>query len=168
MSVDAEALDESLAALCRAELLHDIGEERYRFWHPLTQEVAYGTLLASQRVPLHAAVARAMLHLNPDRLDEQAALVASHFERAQEAVEAARWHYRAGGWALRTDLAEARRRWQQALVLLRGAEEAPEALELRVQTQIRVIQAGSRLESTRVKRRSSWSKVGRSPSGWVT
>ena len=144
MSVGAEALEEILATLCRAELLHDIGDERYRFWHPLTQEVAYGTLLATQRVPLHAAVAGAMLHLNPDRLDEQAALVASHFERAQEVVEAARWHFRAGAWAMRSDLAEARRRWQQALGLLRGAEETPEALRLRVRTQTRLIQSGAR------------------------
>jgi adenylate cyclase len=144
MSLEAEALEEILATLCRAELLHDLGDERYRFWHPLTQEVAYGTLLANQRVPLHAAVARALLHLNPDRLDEQAALVASHFERADEAVEAARWHYRAAGWALRTDLAEARRRWQHGLVLVRGAEENSEALRLRVQIQTRLIQSGAR------------------------
>ena len=145
MSVDTEALDESLAALCRAELLHDIGDERYRFWHPLTQEVAYNTLLTTQRIPLHAAVARAMLHLSPDRLDEQAALVASHFERAQEPVEAARWHFHAAGWGLRADLAEARRCWQQALVLLRGAEDTPDALRLRLRTQIRLIQYGARV-----------------------
>jgi class 3 adenylate cyclase len=145
MSVDAEVLDESLTTLCRAELLHDIGDERYRFWHPLTQEVAYGTLLATQRDPLHAAVARAMVKLYPDRLDEQAALVAIHFERAHEVVESARWHFRAAGWALRTDFAEACHRWRQTLVLLRGAEETPDALQLRVQTHVRLIQAGARL-----------------------
>ena len=53
--------------------------------------------------------------------------------------------YRAGGWALRTDLAEAMRRWQQAASSSAGAEETPEALELLVQTNIRLIQYGSRL-----------------------
>lgn len=137
----------ALRALCAGEFLqeqslHPVPE--YRFWHPLTQEVAYGSLLTERRARLHAAVARAIVELEPDRLDERAALVASHFKRAGEALEAGRWSTRAGYWALRTDLAEAQRRWREALDLLAAAEETSESLELRVQTQTRLIQYGAR------------------------
>ena len=50
------------------------------FRHPLTREVAYGTQLADRRAATHAAAARAMIELDPDRHDELAALVADHME----------------------------------------------------------------------------------------
>ncbi|MGH9037378.1 MAG: ATP-binding protein, partial [Acidimicrobiia bacterium] len=56
----------ALAALCAAEFLQEetAGEEAaYRFWHPLTQEVAYSTLLAGARRRLHAAAAGAIIAL---------------------------------------------------------------------------------------------------------
>ncbi|MGH9008365.1 MAG: hypothetical protein ACRDYF_00785, partial [Acidimicrobiia bacterium] len=57
-------LDAALAALCAAELLQETGGlSEYRFWHPLTQEVAYGTLLGAARQRLHAAVAQAIVAL---------------------------------------------------------------------------------------------------------
>ena len=69
------------------------------FRHPLTREVAYGTQLAERRAATHAAAARAMIELEPDRLDELAALVAHHIEEGGETLEAARWHARAAHWA---------------------------------------------------------------------
>ena len=50
------------------------------FRHPLTREVAYGTQLADRRAATHAAAARATIELEPDRLDELAALIADHME----------------------------------------------------------------------------------------
>ena len=55
-------------------------ERVFAFRHPLTREVAYGTQLGDQRAATHAATARALIELNPDRHDELAALIASHME----------------------------------------------------------------------------------------
>jgi adenylate cyclase len=140
-------LEETLPALCAAELLQEVGRRpvaEYRFWHPLTQDVAYQGLLTERRARLHAAVAGAIIELDADRLDEQAALVASHWERAGRHLEAARWNMRAGGWALRSDLAEARRRWRTAVDLLSKVEESPESLEIGVGARIRLMQFGAR------------------------
>jgi predicted ATPase/class 3 adenylate cyclase len=54
----------------------------YRFKHVLTQEVSYESLLAHQRKALHDVVGRAIERHHTDGLDEHAARLAHHFERA--------------------------------------------------------------------------------------
>ncbi len=142
-----EPLDDALRALCRAELLqegdgHPGGE--YRFWHPLTQEVAYGTLLGGRRVQLHAAVARAIIEAEPDRLNERAALVAAHFDQAGDDLEAARWNARAATWALRSDVGESMRRWRAVLAHLAQTAETEETLRLGITTRSLLAQWGVR------------------------
>jgi tetratricopeptide (TPR) repeat protein len=142
-----EALAGPLSALCAAELLQEAQRypvAEYRFWHPLTQEVAYGTLLGGRRTRLHAAVAEALIEHEPARLDERAAVVAWHWERAGHSEEAARWNLRAGAFALRSDVTEAQRRWRAACDLLEAADETPERLGLRVQALTRLLQYGAR------------------------
>jgi adenylate cyclase len=137
----------ALAALCAAEFLQEetAGDEAgYRFWHPLTQEVAYSTLLAGARRRLHAAAARAIIDLEPVRLDERAALVASHWERAGDDLEAARWNSRAAVWALRSDLTEAMRRWRAVLPHLAKVPETEEVLRLGIGARVRLSQFGNR------------------------
>ncbi|MGH8972673.1 MAG: ATP-binding protein [Acidimicrobiia bacterium] len=141
------ALEDALSALCAAELLQETAQDtmaEFRFWHPLTQEVAYGTLLSDRRRRLHAGVAEALHEQQPDRLDELAAVLAWHWERAGRHHEAARWNLRAGGWALRSDLSEARRRWRAAVDLLAMAEDSPESHELGLRARIRLLQFGAR------------------------
>ena len=58
----------------------------YAFKHPLTQEVAYHSQLGERRAAVHAAVARAVEALDPERLDERAALLAQHWESARRAA----------------------------------------------------------------------------------
>jgi predicted ATPase/class 3 adenylate cyclase len=70
-------------------------EVEYAFKHPLTQEVAYGSQLADRRRLAHAAVARLLEEQEAVKLDEQAPLLAHHWESAGEVVAAARWHRRA-------------------------------------------------------------------------
>jgi class 3 adenylate cyclase/tetratricopeptide (TPR) repeat protein len=149
MGRTAEALEDSLSALCAAELLQEAQRyptAEYRFWHALTQEVAYGTLLIQRRARLHAAVAEAMIELDADRLDEKAGVVAWHWEQAGRPLEAARWSYRAANFALRSDLAEAMRRLRATIGLLDFAavEPGPEALALGVRSRMRLAQVGSR------------------------
>src|SRR5262249_62118434 len=92
----------ALQALARAELIYEPAlypEAEYAFKHPLTQEVAYGSQLGERRKRVHAAVAHAIEATSAEKLDEQAALVAHHWERAGEALVAANWHARAADWA---------------------------------------------------------------------
>jgi class 3 adenylate cyclase/DNA-binding IscR family transcriptional regulator len=75
------ALDELLAAgyLYRQALYPQL---EYAFEHPLTRDVAYGSLLGERRASAHAAVARAIEEQSGDRLEEQSAVIAHHYEQA--------------------------------------------------------------------------------------
>jgi predicted ATPase/class 3 adenylate cyclase/tRNA A-37 threonylcarbamoyl transferase component Bud32 len=66
-----------------------------RFDHVLTQEVSYDSLLGHQRKTLHGMVGRAIERRHPDGLDEKAALLAHHFERAGAWPEAVHYGRRA-------------------------------------------------------------------------
>ncbi len=96
------------------------------FRHPLTREVAYGTQLAEQRASTHAAVARAMIALNPDRHEELAALIANHLEEGGETLEAARWAARAAHWAGNSRPNDALRLWRSVTELVAGLDPSPE------------------------------------------
>src|SRR5262249_30514844 len=88
----------ALHALTSAEFLYQevlYPDAVYAFKHPLTQEVAYRSQLAEQRTRVHGVVARAIEELESEKLDERAALLAYHWERAGDSREAAKWHRRA-------------------------------------------------------------------------
>jgi class 3 adenylate cyclase/tetratricopeptide (TPR) repeat protein len=111
-----EQLFSALRNLCRAELLHErtlYPTAEYAFSHPLTEEVAYRSQLGNQRAAAHAAVADALESLEPDRLDELSALIASHCERAGQLEAAIPWHARAAGWAGQSHPADALRHWRR-------------------------------------------------------
>ena len=127
--LDESALNEELRALVAAEFLFERAPEpasTYAFRHPLTQEVAYRSQLREHRAPLHAAAAKAIADHYPDQLDERAALVAHHWERAGEALEAARWYARAAAWSGFNDPSEALRHWQRVVEL---SDELPASAE---------------------------------------
>lgn len=94
-------LAEALMALVGGEFLveHSLyPEAECAFKHPITQEVAYRSLLSDRRERLHADVARAIEAADAERLDEGAALLAYHWENAGEQLVAATWHARAARW----------------------------------------------------------------------
>jgi len=113
----------------------DLPGAEYAFKHPLTQEVAYGSPLAERRALTHAAVARAIAELYPEKIEERAALLAHHWECAGDGAEAARWHARAAEWAGANDPGEALRHWTKVRDLVGKLPEseilAPLALEAR-------------------------------------
>jgi adenylate cyclase len=128
-----ETLAAALDALARAEFLHETAlypEAEYAFKHPLTQEVAYRSLLGERRRQIHDAVARAIERTYPEKLDERAALVAHHWECAGDRLEAARWHHQAGRWVRARNVPEAMRHWRRARELLREVPESEGALRL--------------------------------------
>jgi class 3 adenylate cyclase/tetratricopeptide (TPR) repeat protein len=144
-------LADALAALEAAEFVHaqslyPVAE--YAFAHPLTQEVALGSQLQVQRRRTHAAVARAIQQLEPDLLDERAALVAHHYDEAGEELEAARWHARAATWVGTRDQEGTFRHWQRVrdlLVALPADRETPETVGLHLSACVQMVGGGWRL-----------------------
>jgi class 3 adenylate cyclase/tetratricopeptide (TPR) repeat protein len=149
----AAGLDEAEMAGALGELI-DAGflyeaemypEQVFAFRHPLTREVAYGTQLADQRAATHAAAARAMIELNPDRHDELSALIADHLRQGREALEAARWSARAAHWAGHSRPRESLRLWHEVMDLVSGLEEDDETAALAVNSRLLQLQFAWRI-----------------------
>ena len=112
--LDGEA---ELGELIAAELVDQVRftpHAEYAFHHPLIRTVAYETQLKSDRVELHRRLATAIEQRHPDSLDENAALIAEHFEAADDLRAAFGWHMRAGAWAQSRDIRAARVSWERA------------------------------------------------------
>jgi adenylate cyclase len=138
----------SLDALQRSEFIYEEAlypAAEYAFKHPLTQEVAYTSQLTDRRRNTHAAAARAIVELYPDKQDEQAALLAHHWEEAGEALEAARWHARAAGWVGVGDPAQSVRHWQQVRELVQRLPETEESASLRMFSCLLMLRFGWRV-----------------------
>ena len=100
--------------------------------------------MRERRSTLHRGVARAIVETDAGRLDERAALLATHFEKAGDGLEAARWNNRAADFAVRHDLGESTRRWMAALDHLAAAPEDEEALRIKVRSLYSLIRFGAR------------------------
>ncbi|HEU4599815.1 MAG TPA: hypothetical protein VFS26_08715, partial [Solirubrobacterales bacterium] len=134
-----EDLEAALGELIQAGFVFEAElypERVFAFSHPLTREVAYGSQLSAQRAATHAATARALIDLNPDRHDELAALIANHFEEGREPLEAARWFARAAHWAGHSQPHDALRLWRKVTDLVAEVEESEETLALAVSSRL--------------------------------
>jgi adenylate cyclase len=134
--LSAGDLSAALVGLERAEFIFERSlypEPEYAFRHPLTQEVALHSQLSDRRRRAHAAIAGAIAELRASRLDEEAGVLAYHWEEAGQALEAARWHRRAARWTEETDPSESIRRCYKVRSLLAGAVDSPETIALRVE-----------------------------------
>jgi adenylate cyclase len=92
--------------------------------------VAYGSQLGERRARIHERVARAIEERFPEKLDEQAALIASHWDHAGKAREAAEWHRRAAIWVRLNNAPESLRYWSRVRELLGRVPESPETIAL--------------------------------------
>jgi class 3 adenylate cyclase/tetratricopeptide (TPR) repeat protein len=145
---DPAALESPLRELIDAGFLYEAElypERLLAFRHPLTREVAYGSQLADQRGPLHAATAWALLEASPDRHDELAALVAHHLEEAREIREAARWSARAAYWTGHSQPREAQRLWRKTMELAEELEEDEESAALAASSRLQQLDYAWRL-----------------------
>jgi adenylate cyclase len=107
--------------------------------------VAYGSQLRERRARVHAAVAEALETLHAEALDEKAALLAHHWEKAGEPLEAARWHHRAAQWMFLKDPAHTLPHAQKVRELLAEVPESPETLELRIEALRSILVSASQL-----------------------
>ncbi len=117
----------------------------YAFKHPLTQEVAYDSQLTESRGRVHATVAKAIEAAHPEELDDQATLLAHHWEQAGNAPESARWHARAAQWSGVASALQALRHWQQVRELLAEEAETPEASALGMQACLHILSSASQM-----------------------
>jgi adenylate cyclase len=96
---------------------------RYAFRHPLVREVAYGSLLVQRRKALHARIASVLLHDTERSRTLEAAIVAHHFECADEPVQAAEYYRLAANHAGYAHTEQSYTYWQKAAEL---ASKRPE------------------------------------------
>jgi adenylate cyclase len=123
---DAPALREALQALKDTELVYEQSlypVAEYLFKHPLTHEVALASQLQERRRRLHAAVARVIEAAHAGDLDQQAALLAHHWEESADLPQAVRWHRRAAEWAGARDPIVGVRHWQKVRDLGRSLDD---------------------------------------------
>ena len=98
-------LEAHLQELQRLEFLYErtgVEEPTYVFRHPLTQEVAYASLLMAHRQTLHAAVGRALEALYVDRLEEACDRLAYHYAHTDNAAKAIEYLTRSAEKAARS------------------------------------------------------------------
>ena len=129
-------LGEALQELKNGEFLYEQSlypVTEYAFKHPLTQEVARGSQLQERRAQTHAKVAGAIEAAQPERLNENAALLAHHYEEAGQLDQAARYHRLAALWLLKSDASESRAHWHHLLELLGSMPETPEWQRIEVE-----------------------------------
>ena len=146
--LEPSVLQDALRALVAGEFVFEqelYPESVYAFTHPLTQEVAYGSQLGQRRAAAHAAVARAIVEQHPDRLDERAALLALHWEGANEPLEAARSHAQAGAWVGTTDPTAALGHWRKVRELADALPDTEETAALGLSARLFALGAGWRL-----------------------
>lgn len=104
----------------------------YIFKHALIQDEAYMSLTRNERKRLHRLVARVLERLNAAELDENAALLAYHFERADEPRQTFAYLQRAADWARRGAAYR-----EQAALLKRAIEIAETADETELLSRLR-------------------------------
>ncbi len=135
---ELELLDSSadMGELIAAELVDQVRftpHVEYTFHHPLIRTVAYQSQLKADRAELHRRLATALEQRRPDSLDENAALIAEHFEAAYDLHAAFGWHMRAAGWAQSRDIRAARIGWERARTVAdRLPADAPGRAPMRI------------------------------------
>jgi predicted ATPase len=120
----------ALAALRRRELIYKresstfTGTAEYTFKHAILRGVTYENILKRDRRRLHREAAEWLVGCSGGRVEEHAAVIAEHFERARETARAAEWYGRAGGQARASYAPEAAIGfYSKALDFARGAPE---------------------------------------------
>ena len=132
-------IEDRLSTLVSSDLIRAIALEpdlTYIFKHALTQEVAYNTLLLTDRASIHGKVANVIEGLLGERLPEFFETLAFHFKQGQNVDKAADYLIKSGEKAVnRFALQEAQGHFQQAYDLLAAdaSEGTPRHQDLQAQ-----------------------------------
>jgi len=88
---DKDLCDQHIRILQQEQILREqegTTDVEYSFLHHLIQEAAYDSLLKKERRTSHGMIAHALEELYPERIEEQAGLLAQHWRRAGQAEKA--------------------------------------------------------------------------------
>jgi DNA-binding response OmpR family regulator/class 3 adenylate cyclase len=109
----------------------------YTFKHALVQDLAYGTLLKTQRQEIHRRIGEALRDLLADRAEVEPEVVAHHFTQAGLTEPAVEWWRKAGNLAMRgSAFVEAISHLEKALDLVGKLDEGPAQRLSRLRLQI--------------------------------
>lgn len=146
--IDGLALNDALANLQRAEFIDEkeiFPVQRFSFHHPLTQETASANLLRKDRKRLHATIAKELSQGDENKLDENAASIAMHWEAAGKNAEAIAWYARAAEWSVATDYSIAISNWQKVRKLIGPKPADMELLPLAIGANIQLLNLNFRV-----------------------
>jgi class 3 adenylate cyclase len=142
-------LGDALRSLKMGEFIYEqalFPVAEYAFKHPLTQQVALDSQLRERRRRIHKAVASTIEAAHSEKLDEQAALLAHHWEEAGQDLIAASWHSRAAEHTGTTDMAQSFRHLERVRHLVRKfVEQDVKAAKLGADACRRALALGFRL-----------------------
>jgi class 3 adenylate cyclase len=161
-----EDLRDGLHRLVQAELLMEQAlypEVELAFKHALTQEVAYASQLRERRAEVHGRVAQALEDRGGDAGREHAALLAHHWERAGDALRAARWQRQAAEAAGLFRADDARFHWRRVRELATAAPESAEARELANLARANLMYFGARMGMPEEEIRALFEEGARDP-----
>jgi adenylate cyclase len=123
--------DVDVGPLIEAELVDQVRfspRPGYAFRHPMIRSVAYESQLRSDRAQLHRRLATAI-----QQTDENASLIAKHYEAAGDLRAAFEWHMRAGAWLNNRDNTAAHTSWRSAQsVADRLPADEPDRVTMRI------------------------------------
>ena len=136
-ALEPEPFEIGLAVLEESGFVHardDHPELRYRFCHPLVQEVAYQTQLEAHRAHAHARLAAALeadhpLTREPSEVSVQ---IAHHWERAGDWLKAGDWNLHAARWFAAHDITQTSVQFRQAVLNYDRARDSVEAMRGRI------------------------------------
>ncbi|MFG1933818.1 adenylate/guanylate cyclase domain-containing protein [Mycobacterium sp. NPDC048908] len=127
----ALGIEPVLADLVQTELVDQIAfgpAPRYAFRHGLIRAVAYESQLKSDRAQLHRRLAQTV-----EQSEQNAPMIAEHYEAAGDVRAAYEWHMRAGAWSSSRDISAARASWQRARQLADALpDDDPDRLGMRI------------------------------------
>jgi class 3 adenylate cyclase/tetratricopeptide (TPR) repeat protein len=127
-----DALNDHLNTLQRVELIMErsrIPEIEYMFRHDLTRDAAYNSILKRKRAKFHLRVGEAIEEIFPERLEEEAHLLAYHYREAKEDEKALNYYTLAGNAARRVSAyTEAIDHYSHALEIANRIEASPAQL----------------------------------------
>jgi predicted ATPase len=127
-----DALNEHLNTLQRVELILErsrIPEVEFMFRHDLTRDAAYSSILKRRRKKYHKQVGEALETIFPERLEEEAHILAYHYREAKEDEKALNYYTLAGNAARRVSAyTEAIDHYSHALEIANRIEASPAQL----------------------------------------
>jgi tetratricopeptide (TPR) repeat protein len=148
----AQEIERQLNMLLRLEMIREasrLPELEYKFSNPLTQEVAYQTILLKRRRELHRRVGQALEELFPDQLGELVPLLAYHFAEGDLQEKAFDYYLMAGDSAARLFAnIEALDHYTRALDYIESVDPGCEKLEALFLRRGRALELLSRYEDS--------------------